>query len=85
MFTQCLYSLSCMSCWRNLNDSLYCVQLLIRSGRNPDETLMILVPEAYKNHPTLLAKYPEVIVSRLCLLFKLLINSATGSNVVTLH
>ncbi|PPS16665.1 hypothetical protein GOBAR_AA03916 [Gossypium barbadense] len=36
-------------------------ELLIRSGRNPDETLMILVPEAYKNHPTLLAKYPEVV------------------------
>ncbi|KAK8649235.1 hypothetical protein V6N13_129968 [Hibiscus sabdariffa] len=36
-------------------------ELLIRSGRSPDEVLMILVPEAYKNHPTLTAKYPEVV------------------------
>lgn len=36
-------------------------ELLIRSGRNPEEALMILVPEAYKNHPTLNVKYPEVI------------------------
>ena len=36
------------------------VQLLIRSGRNPEEAMMILVPEAYKNHPTLSIKYPEV-------------------------
>lgn len=36
------------------------VQLLLRSGRTPDEALMILVPEAYKNHPTLSIKYPEV-------------------------
>ncbi|GMN57777.1 hypothetical protein TIFTF001_026880 [Ficus carica] len=35
-------------------------ELLIRSGRTPDEALMILVPEAYKNHPTLTIKYPEV-------------------------
>ncbi|KAL5720219.1 glutamate synthase (ferredoxin) [Ranunculus cassubicifolius] len=35
-------------------------ELLIRSGRNPEEALMILVPEAYKNHPTLNVKYPEV-------------------------
>ncbi|PIA60163.1 hypothetical protein AQUCO_00400807v1 [Aquilegia coerulea] len=35
-------------------------ELLIRSGRNPEEALMILVPEAYKNHPTLMIKYPEV-------------------------
>lgn len=34
--------------------------MLIRSGRSPDEALMILVPEAYKNHPTLMIKYPEV-------------------------
>lgn len=38
-----------------------CVQLLIKSGRSPEEALMILVPEAYKNHPTLMIKYPEVI------------------------
>ncbi|CAN1259861.1 Ferredoxin-dependent glutamate synthase, chloroplastic [Linum perenne] len=36
-------------------------ELLIRSGRTPEETLMILVPEAYKNHPTLSIKYPEAI------------------------
>ncbi|BBN01830.1 glutamate synthase (ferredoxin) [Marchantia polymorpha subsp. ruderalis] len=35
-------------------------ELLIRSGRSPEESLMILVPEAYKNHPTLDVKYPEV-------------------------
>lgn len=38
------------------------VQLLIRSGRTPEESLMILVPEAYKNHPTLMIKYPEVLL-----------------------
>ncbi|XP_057983389.1 ferredoxin-dependent glutamate synthase, chloroplastic-like [Malania oleifera] len=36
-------------------------ELLIRSGRDPEEALMILVPEAYKNHPTLMIKYPEVV------------------------
>lgn len=36
-------------------------ELLLRSGRSPEEALMILVPEAYKNHPTLTIKYPEVI------------------------
>ncbi|XP_057548966.1 ferredoxin-dependent glutamate synthase, chloroplastic-like isoform X2 [Amaranthus tricolor] len=35
-------------------------ELLIRSGRAPEEALMILVPEAYKNHPTLSIKYPMV-------------------------
>lgn len=35
-------------------------ELLIRSGRAPEEALMVLVPEAYKNHPTLMIKYPEV-------------------------
>lgn len=39
---------------------LYSAQLLLRSGRTPEEALMILVPEAYKNHPTLSIKYPEV-------------------------
>jgi glutamate synthase (ferredoxin) len=38
------------------------VQLLIRSGRSPEESMMILVPEAYKNHPTLTIKYPEVFL-----------------------
>ncbi|XP_059428219.1 ferredoxin-dependent glutamate synthase, chloroplastic isoform X1 [Corylus avellana] len=36
-------------------------EFLLRSGRNPEEALMILVPEAYKNHPTLTIKYPEVV------------------------
>lgn len=36
-------------------------ELLIRSGRAPEEALMLLVPEAYKNHPTLLIKYPEAV------------------------
>ncbi|CAM6094651.1 unnamed protein product [Calypogeia fissa] len=36
-------------------------ELLIRSGRTPEEAMMILVPEAYKNHPTLNVKYPEVV------------------------
>ncbi|KAI4386564.1 hypothetical protein MLD38_004487 [Melastoma candidum] len=36
-------------------------ELMIRSGRKPEEALMILVPEAYKNHPTLSIKYPEVV------------------------
>ncbi|GAB2210097.1 hypothetical protein Droror1_Dr00015350 [Drosera rotundifolia] len=36
-------------------------ELLIRSGRSPQEALMILVPEAYKNHPTLSIRYPEVV------------------------
>ncbi|KAK3043194.1 hypothetical protein RJ639_001627 [Escallonia herrerae] len=36
-------------------------ELLLRSGRSPEEALMILVPEAYKNHPTLSIKYPEVV------------------------
>lgn len=40
---------------------LYSGQLLLRSGRSPAEALMILVPEAYKNHPTLSIKYPEVL------------------------
>ncbi|KAK4769055.1 hypothetical protein SAY86_027205 [Trapa natans] len=36
-------------------------ELFIRCGRSPEEALMILVPEAYKNHPTLSIKYPEVV------------------------
>ncbi|KAJ0978729.1 hypothetical protein J5N97_014203 [Dioscorea zingiberensis] len=36
-------------------------ELLLRSGRSPAEALMLLVPEAYKNHPTLLIKYPEIV------------------------
>eukprot|EP00850_Spirogloea_muscicola_P015685 SM000122S25792 [mRNA] locus=s122:403536:415500:+ [translate_table: standard] len=36
-------------------------EYLIRSGRDVEEALMILVPEAYQNHPTLQVKFPEVI------------------------
>jgi hypothetical protein len=43
---------------------------MIRSGRTPEEALMILVPEAYKNHPTLSVKYPEVTTSESDLFFK---------------
>lgn len=34
----------------------------MRSGRSPEETLMMLIPEAYMNHPTLQIKYPEVSI-----------------------
>eukprot|EP00262_Sarcandra_glabra_P009426 TRINITY_DN2380_c0_g1_i2.p1 TRINITY_DN2380_c0_g1~~TRINITY_DN2380_c0_g1_i2.p1 ORF type:complete len:1655 (+),score=354.53 TRINITY_DN2380_c0_g1_i2:80-4966(+) len=36
-------------------------EFFLRSGRTAEEALMILVPEAYKNHPTLMIKYPEVV------------------------
>jgi glutamate synthase (ferredoxin) len=36
-------------------------ELLLRSGRSAEEAVMILVPEAYKNHPTLMVKYPEAV------------------------
>ncbi|BFG37858.1 hypothetical protein CerSpe_241320 [Prunus speciosa] len=36
-------------------------EFLLRSGRSAEEALMILVPEGYKNHPTLSIKYPEVV------------------------
>ncbi|KAL6530542.1 Ferredoxin-dependent glutamate synthase [Orobanche minor] len=36
-------------------------ELLIRCGRPPEEALMLLIPEAYRNHPTLMLKYPEVV------------------------
>ena len=35
-------------------------ELLVRSGTDPTEALMILVPEAYRNHPDLAKHYPEV-------------------------
>jgi glutamate synthase (ferredoxin) len=35
-------------------------ELLVRSGRSPQEALMIMVPEAYNNQPDL-AEYPEII------------------------
>ena len=34
-------------------------ELMVRTGRSPQETLLTLVPEAYRNHPELSAKYPE--------------------------
>lgn len=36
-------------------------ELLMRSGYSPEETMMMMVPEAYKKHPTLMVKYPEVV------------------------
>ena len=35
-------------------------ELLVKSGRPVAETMMLLVPEAYRNHPDLDATYPEV-------------------------
>ncbi|MBF2027364.1 MAG: glutamate synthase large subunit [Oscillatoriales cyanobacterium C42_A2020_001] len=35
-------------------------ELLVRSGRSPQETLMLMVPEAYKNQPDL-TDHPEII------------------------
>jgi glutamate synthase (ferredoxin) len=35
------------------------LELLVRSGRSPLEALMIMVPEAYQNQPSL-ANYPEI-------------------------
>ncbi|PSN19724.1 glutamate synthase large subunit [filamentous cyanobacterium CCP5] len=36
------------------------MELLVRSGRTPQEALMVMVPEAYKNQPEL-ASYPEIV------------------------
>ncbi|MDZ8240777.1 MAG: glutamate synthase large subunit [Nostoc sp. ChiQUE01a] len=36
------------------------LELLVRSGRSPLEALMIMVPEAYKNQPSL-NDYPEIV------------------------
>jgi len=36
------------------------MELLVRTGRSIPETAMILVPEAYKNQPSL-TKYPEIV------------------------
>lgn len=33
---------------------------MVRSGTDPQEALMALVPEAYRNHPDLVKHYPEV-------------------------
>ena len=35
-------------------------ELLMRTGVDPCESLMVLVPEAYHNHPELRKNYPEV-------------------------
>ncbi len=35
-------------------------ELLVRTGVAPQEALMVLVPEAYDNHPHLQKNYPEV-------------------------
>nr|YP_010986036.1 ferredoxin-dependent glutamate synthase [Polyopes affinis]WOL36954.1 ferredoxin-dependent glutamate synthase [Polyopes affinis] len=36
------------------------LELLIQSGKSPQEALMILIPEAYKNQPAL-NKFPEIV------------------------
>jgi len=36
-------------------------ELLVRTGTEPAEALMLLVPEAYRNHPDLMKTYPEVV------------------------
>nr|YP_063691.1 ferredoxin-dependent glutamate synthase [Gracilaria tenuistipitata var. liui]AAT79766.1 ferredoxin-dependent glutamate synthase [Gracilaria tenuistipitata var. liui] len=36
------------------------LELLIQSGKSPQESLMILIPEAYKNQPAL-ENYPEIV------------------------
>ena len=36
------------------------LELLVRSGRSPLEALMMMVPEAYRNQPSL-AEYPEIV------------------------
>jgi hypothetical protein len=35
-------------------------ELLVRTGFDPQESLMLLVPEAFRNHPDLMKEYPEV-------------------------
>ncbi|MEW5312720.1 MAG: hypothetical protein WDW38_004333 [Sanguina aurantia] len=36
-------------------------ELLVKTGFEPTEALMLLVPEAYRNHPDLMKTYPEVV------------------------
>ena len=35
-------------------------EVLVRTGRDPEEAMMICVPEAYRNHPELQEQYPDV-------------------------
>ena len=39
----------------------HAAEFLVHSGRPLDESMMILVPEAYKNHPTLARNSPEIV------------------------
>ncbi len=34
-------------------------ELQVQTGVPPEQALMVLVPEAYRNHPDLMKKYPE--------------------------
>lgn len=36
-------------------------EMMVRTGFDPQEALMLLVPEAYRNHPDLMKEYPEVV------------------------
>eukprot|EP00879_Flechtneria_rotunda_P013236 GHRR01013821.1.p1 GENE.GHRR01013821.1~~GHRR01013821.1.p1 ORF type:complete len:818 (+),score=242.98 GHRR01013821.1:285-2456(+) len=36
-------------------------ELLVRTGVDPQEALLLLVPEAFRNHPDLMKEYPEVV------------------------
>ena len=42
-------------------------ELLMRTGVQAEEALMVLVPEAYNNHPDLVKNYPEVSNPRPCM------------------
>ena len=35
-------------------------EFVVRSGTDAQQALMALVPEAYRNHPDLMANYPQV-------------------------
>ena len=36
-------------------------EFMMRGGVDPQEALMVLVPEAYRNHPELASSYPQVL------------------------
>ena len=38
-------------------------EFVVRSGTDAQQALMALVPEAYRNHPDLMANYPQVHLS----------------------